>query len=206
MASPSAPAEAHLAHAWVLSTFGRFEESTAEMQRTVELDPLHVNWRGVLMAHLVCEGRYEEALHEGRRALDVAQDQIHPHLAMAEAYLAMGNIDDAVASAERAHRNLPQQSMGTGFLAATLMRRGDADRAVTLLREMGESPTPLWGRAWYHLMCSEVAEAARWYEKMIDAREVFAPFYAISPYAAELRASPYWAKLARMMNLPESRV
>ena len=159
----------------------------------------------MLMAHLVCAGKYEEALHEGRRALDVAQDEIHPHLAMAEAHLAMGNIDDAVASAERAHRNLPQQSMGTGFLAATLMRRGDADRATTLLREMGDTPTPLWGRAWYHLLCSEVAEAARWYEKMIDAREIFAPVYATSLYTTELRASPYWAKLARMMNLPESR-
>jgi eukaryotic-like serine/threonine-protein kinase len=205
LASPSAPAEAHWVHACVLSTFGRFEESTAEMRRTVELDPLHVNWRGVLMAHLVCAGRYEEALQEGRRALDVSQDEIHPHLAMAEAYLAMGNIDNAVASAERAHRNLPQQSMGTGFLAATLMRRGDADRAMTLLREMGDTPTPIWGRAWYHLLCSEIAEAARWYEKMIDTREIFAPVYATSLYTTELRSSPYWAKLAHMMNLPESR-
>jgi len=39
---------------------------------------------------------------------------------------------------------------------------------------------------------------------MIDAREVFAPFYAKSFYTKELRASPHWAKLARMMNLPDS--
>ena len=71
--------------------------------------------------------------------------------------------------------------MGTGFLAATLC-----------------------GRAWYHLLCSEIAEAALWYEKMIEAREIFAPVYANSLYTKELRASPYWARLARMMNLPES--
>ncbi len=205
LASPSAPAEAHWVQAFVLSTFGRFEESTAAMRRTVELDPLHANWRGILVAHLVCAGRHEEALLEGRKALDVTEDEIHPHLAMAEAYLAMGRIDEAVASAERAHRNLPQQSMGTGFLAAALMRRGDADRAATLLREMGDTPTPLWGRAWYHLLGSEVAEAARWYEKMIEARELFAPVYANSLYTNELRASQYWPRLARMMNLPESR-
>jgi serine/threonine-protein kinase len=204
LASPSAPAEAHWARACMLSTFGRFEESTAEMRRTVEKDPLSVIWHGVLMAHLVCAGKYEEALEAGGKALDIAQNEIHPHLAMAEAYLAMGNLAEAVASAERAHRNLPQQSMGTGFLAATLMRRGDADRATTLLREMGDTPTPLWGRAWYHLLCSEIAEAARWYEKMIEAREIFAPVYANSLYTEELRASPYWARLARMMNLPES--
>lgn len=204
LASPSASAEAHWASSGLPETFGRFDESTAEMRKAVEKDPLSVIWRGVLMAHLVCAGKYEEALQEGMKALDIAQNEIHPHLAMAEAYLALGDIEQAVASAERAHSNLPQQSMGTGFLAAVLMRRGDRDRATALLREMGDAPTPLWGRAWYHLLCSEVDEAARWFEKMIDAREMFAPVYANSPYTRELRASAYWPRLARMMKLPES--
>jgi hypothetical protein len=39
---------------------------------------------------------------------------------------------------------------------------------------------------------------------MIKSRELFAPVYANSLYTAELRTTPYWAKLARMMNLPES--
>ena len=65
MASPSVPAEAHWAYAALyLSTFGRFEESTTEMRRAVEKDPLSVNWRGILMGHLVCAGKYEEALQE----------------------------------------------------------------------------------------------------------------------------------------------
>ena len=204
MASPSAPAEAHWAYALYLSTFGRFEESTAEMRRAVEHDPLSVLWRGVLMGHLVCAGKYEEALREGLKALDVADNEIHPHLAFGEAYLALGRVPEAVTSAERAHRNLPQQSMATGFLAACLVRNGEKDRAEALLREMGNTPTPIWGRAWYHLLCSEVDAAAWWYEKMIEAREIFAPVYANSLYTAELRASRHWPKLARMMNLPES--
>ena len=205
MSSPSVSAEARWAYASLcVQPFGRFEESTMEMRRVVEKDPLSVIWRGVLMAHLVCAGRNEEALQEGEKALDIAQNEIHPHLAMAEAYLAMGNLTEAVASAERAHRNLPQQSMGTGFLAATLVRAGEPDRAAALLREMGDSPTPIWGRAWYHLVCSEVEEAARWSAKMIDAREIFAVVYANSPYTKELRASSNWPRLVRMMNLPES--
>jgi hypothetical protein len=39
---------------------------------------------------------------------------------------------------------------------------------------------------------------------MNAAREMFAPVYANSLYTAELRASPHWARLARMMNLPVS--
>jgi len=41
---------------------------------------------------------------------------------------------------------------------------------------------------------------------MIEAREVFAPVYANSLYTEELRGSPHWSRLARMMNLPESLV
>ena len=111
---------------------------------------------------------------------------------MAEAYLALGRLDDAVAAAEQAYRNLPQHSMGTGFFAATLVRVGEKDRAAALFDEIGDTPMPLWGRAWYHLLCSEIDEAARWYEKMIKAREIFAPVYANSPYTEELRASPHW--------------
>ena len=54
MTSPSVPAEAHWAYAALyLQPFGRFEESTAEMRRAVEKDPLNVLWRGVLMSQLV---------------------------------------------------------------------------------------------------------------------------------------------------------
>jgi tetratricopeptide (TPR) repeat protein len=206
MANPSVPAEARWAYAsWYLNTFGRFEESAAEMRRAVEQDPLNVSWRGILVAYLVCAGRYEEALQEGLKALDIgAQNELMPHLTLGEVYLALGRVAEAVASAERAHRNFPQQSMAIGLLAASLIRLGEKDRAEALLREMGDSPTPIWGRAWYHLLCSEVDAAAGWYEKMIDARDVFAVVYANSLYTEELRASPHWAKLARMMNLPES--
>ena len=201
LGSPSAPAEAHWSRACFLSTFARFEESTAEMRRAVELDPLTPLWHGILLAHLVCAAKYDEALDEGRKGLPTAQNEIHPLLGVAEAYLALGRLDEAVAAAERAHRNFPQHSMGAGFYAATLVRVGEKDRAAGIIREMGDTPTPIWGRAWYHLLGSEIEEAAHWYREMINARELFAPVYANSLYTAELRASRHWPSLAGMMNL-----
>ncbi len=203
MASPSVPAEAHWAYAsFGLQPFGRFEESTAEMRRAVEKDPLTVIWRGVLMANLVLAGKYEQAVQEGLNALDICDQEIHPHLALAEAYWGLGKIEDAAAAAETAHRNLPPQSMPIGLLAACLVRLGQKDQAEALIQAMGDTPTPLWGRAWYHLLCAEVDAAAYWYEKMIDARDMFAVVYASSHYCASLRSSPHWTRLSRMMNLP----
>jgi serine/threonine-protein kinase len=202
MTSPSVPAEAHWAYAsFVLQPSGRFDESTMEMRRAVEKDPLSVIWRGVLMAQQVLAGRYEDALDEGFKALDISENEIHPHLAFGEAYLGLGRIDEAIASAERAHRNLPPHSMPVGLLAACLVRLGDKESAERLIRELGDSPRPIWGRTWYHLLCSEIDAAAHWYEKMIDARDMFAVVYAKSHYTATLRSSPHWARLARRMNL-----
>jgi tetratricopeptide (TPR) repeat protein len=160
----------------------------------VEQDPLNVTWRGILVAGLVYAGRHEGAVQEGLKALDIAQNELMPHLPLGEAYLALGRVPEAVDSAERAHRNFPQQSMATGLLAASLVRLGEKDRAEALLREMGDLPTPIWGRVWYHLLCSEIDSAAIWYEKMIEARDVFAVVFANSPYTEELRASPHWGQ------------
>ena len=206
LASPSPPAEAHWAYAALyLGVFGRFDESSAVMRRAVEQDPLSVMWRGVLMGHLMNGRRYEEALQEGLKALDITQTEVHPFLGLGEAYLGLGRVAEAAASAEKAHRNFPHHSMPIGLLAACLMRLGEKNRAAALVQEMGDTPNPLWGRAWYHLLCSEIDDAAIWYEKMIEARDVFAGVYANSPYTEKLRASPHWAKLARMMNLPPNR-
>lgn len=202
LAGPSPPAEAHWAYASLyLNTFGRFEEAAEEMRRGVEQDPLTVGWRGVVMCMLINAGRYEEALLEGQKALDISRAEIHPFMAMGEAYLGLGRVAEATDCAERAHRNFPQHSMAAGLLAACLVRQGERSRADLLIQAMGDLPTPLWGRAWFHLLCGEVDAGAEWFEKMIEARDMFTVMYVNSPYTRDLRASPRWAKLARMMNL-----
>ena len=116
--------------------------------------------------------------------------------------LATGRIAEAVASAEKAYSLTPSSSMCWGFLAAALARSGQNDRASALLREHGESPKPVWGRVWYHLLRSEIDEAAHWYEVAIDQRELFAVMFPSYPVVAPLRASHHWPRLATMMNLP----
>jgi hypothetical protein len=50
---------------------------------------------------------------------------------------------------------------------------------------MGDDPHLPWGRALYHLPCSEFDNAAEWFEKMIELRDpareaarVFGPYEA----------------------------
>ena len=62
----------------------------------------------------------------------------------------------------------------------------------------------LEGMVFYHLVCSEIDAAIDWYERAIEQRQPMAAMFASAGFFKPLRASPRWAKLARMMNLPET--
>ncbi|HUJ21934.1 MAG TPA: protein kinase [Bryobacteraceae bacterium] len=189
--------------AFYLSPLGRFQESTAAMQRAVDQDPLNALLRALLATHLSVIGMFDRAIQEMQKALEIDDKLWVPYFLQASIYLQTGRPADAVASAERAHRAAPWHAMPAGLLAAALVRIGEKDRAAALMREMGDSPLPIWGRVLYHLLCSETDAAADWFEKTIDERDPFAVVFCRAPIGKILRASPRWLPLAHRMNLPD---
>jgi tetratricopeptide (TPR) repeat protein len=206
MSGSSVSADSRWAYACLyLLPLGRRREAMEEMRHAVDQDPLHVVWRAVLGNILNSLDMYDRALEELHKARELDENSATPHFILTETYLATGRIDEAVASAEKAYSLTPSNSMCWGLLAAALARSGQNDRASTLLRKHGESPSPVWGRVWYHLLRSEIDEAAHWYEVMIDQRESFAVMFPSYPVVAPLRENQHWPRLATMMNLPPVR-
>ena len=205
MSGSAVSANARWAYAtFYLGALGRYEESAAEMRRAVIQDPLNVTWRANFGLHLHFSGLHDRALTEVRKALDLDERHWGANFIVGETHMATGDFTAAVTAAERAYRINPAHSLTWGLLAAALVKGGHADRAAALIREHAESPTPVFGRVLYHLHCSEIDEAADWWEKMIDERELFAIEFASAPVVRPLRESPRWARLARLMNLPAS--
>ena len=191
---------------WLYATFylgplGRYHEAVKEMELAVEQDPLNVQWRGNLALSLHALGRNDEALAHLRRGLEIDPQNWGVHFIVGQVHLATGDVPAAVAAAERAYAVHPQHSMPWGLLAAALVRAGDTDRAKALLRQHADSPTPLYGRALYHLYCSEIEAAAEWWARMIDQRELFAVEFVSSPEVRPLRESAHWTNLSTRMHL-----
>jgi TolB-like protein len=184
-----------------LGALGRFEESTDQMRRAVEQDPLNATWRAIWAAHLIHAGRPADAIREALRATELEPQYFVAHQLLGESYLAAGALRDAIAAFERAHRQAPWNAMPTGLLGAAVWMAGDHARAAALLEEM-RTPAPSWGRVWFHLYTGELEEAADWYERVIAERDPFALVYAASPQLAPLRAHHRWPAMARLMNLP----
>jgi serine/threonine-protein kinase len=204
MAAPNVSADARWAYASLyLSPLGRFDESSAEMGRAVEQDPLNAVWRAVWSAHLTNAGQIDRAIEEAQKAVELDEGHFTPHFILGEAYLAAGRLEDAAIEFEKAHRAAPWHAISSGLLAGSLYRLGDMTRSADVLRQMGDDPHPPWGRALYHLLRSEVDAAADWFEKMIELRDPFALAYVRSPIARPLRESARWPRLAAMMKLRE---
>jgi TolB-like protein/Tfp pilus assembly protein PilF/predicted Ser/Thr protein kinase len=203
MSSPSVSAETRWAYAsFYLQPLGRFRESVKEMRRAVEEDPLNVSWRSILGSHLNLSEMNDPAQEEVLKALEIDENHWLPNCILGQIYMAIGQYAEAAAAAEKAHRLNPLHSMPSAVFAAGLVQLGKRDRAAEVLREMGDSPKPIWGRVEYHLYRSEIDAAADWYEKMIEQREPFAVIYAGSSLCKDLRQSPRWPALARKINLP----
>ena len=203
MAGTSISAEAHWAYASLyLQPFGHFPEAVSEMERAVERDPLNGFWRGVLASHLTHAQQYDRAIEQANEAMKIDATHLVPYTTLGEAYAAMERWPETIETLEQARRVSPDFALNTGILAGVLVRTGEKTRAEKLMLEMGETPRPLLGRVWYHLLCSELDLAADWYERAIEQRDPFALVFANVPMFRALRQTSRWPKLAKMMNLP----
>jgi len=200
--SSSVSPETHWAYASLyLSPMGRLQESVSEMERAVELDPLNAFWRGVLASHLTHAQVYDRAIQEANQAMEIDATNYVPIYTLGEAYATSGRWAEAIEILENAHRFAPYDGLVGGTLAGVLARVGAKSRAETVVRKIGESPHPVFGRVLYHVLSGDLETSADWYERAIEERDPFALVFAYAPLTSDLRESPRWPQLARMMNL-----
>jgi eukaryotic-like serine/threonine-protein kinase len=185
-----------------LSPLGRFEEAIEERKKSIAQDPLNSRWRARQAFTFLCADRYELAIPEARKALDLDDRSFWPHYVIAHSYRLQGKLAEALGPAEEAVRIAPWQQGASGLLAGLLSQTGEKERADELLASVGRM-TP-GGMIMYHLVRSEIDAAIDWYQRDIKLRQPFAALLASAGFFKPLRASPRWPKLAKMMNLPAS--
>ena len=199
-------AEARWSYAtFYLSVFGRFDEAVTLLQQTLDDDPLSVLWRTALADIYRKAGRYDVALRELAKGLDLETEYWPAHYVAAECHIAEGRIEEAMASAARAHALAPWHVRGQGLLAGLLARAGRSAEAEALLGPLCAPLAPCGasvGLLEYSLTVGDLASAARWYRQAIDERHAFVIHEAASTLTVSLRRTPAWDDLARMMRLP----
>ncbi len=201
---PVSPTTRYFNAAFYLAPLGRTEEAMTQLERAIQEDPLSLimlTTRGML---LVSTNRSEEAELVLRKVLDLDEGYWLAHSWLAASYMNRGRFADAARSFERSLAGVPNHIGVTAYLAGSLDRIGEADRAASLLETIGDGSAfgAPFALANYYLVRADLDRAAEWFEKGIAQRDTRMPWICVGMHGDLLTSSPHWDRLARLMNLP----
>jgi TolB-like protein/Tfp pilus assembly protein PilF len=193
----------HYVRAYVLQAIGRLEEAVASARRARELDPLSVPTNNLVGRMLHFDRRYDQAIHEYLKTLELNPDFPPARLYLGWAYLQKGMLEEAVDELERWVRLTGEQRIGP--LAHTLALAGRRAEAEELLHELLERPKIELSYpgdvALVYTALGDKDEAFAWLDKAYDAYYPML-FQLQAPMWDPLRSDPRFTELLRRLNLP----
>jgi eukaryotic-like serine/threonine-protein kinase len=193
-------------YARYLGALGRPAESIVEYEATLSDDPLNLFFRANLASGLLAAGRPADAADECRRILELAENYHSAWLLLSIASFQQGDSEEALPAARKAVALAPWNLEGKGILAGLLALAGDKNEAEQVLQRLGDGGAygaPV-GLVHYSLIIREIDQAADWAARAIGQRAPVIANILRAPFAADLRRSPRWPELTKLMNLPES--
>jgi serine/threonine-protein kinase len=185
-----------------LRLIGRFREAIDELETGLADDPRNAISRFALAQCLECTGERLEAERQFCLALEI-DDRYWPAWFFYALNLFLRNrVDEAKNAAERAHDLNPESLVPVALQAGLAFRSGDAERYQALQVRIAEGHDPV-SFGLVALLHEDLPSAAEHFEAALRERTgLVGSFVLRHPIANPLRASAYWPRLARLMNLP----
>ena len=189
----------------------RTEEAVAELQRARELSPLSMQINVELASALVRAGRYDDAIEQLQKTLQIYPKLGQAYLQMAEAYEGKGDRVSMVAMLDKGvalSRNPAKPSVGyagqpwVGYAYAVTGRPREARAILAQFEKRSQrhyvSPQTF---ALIHLGLGEKDQAFAWLERAYEERSFELLGFSGRPFT-ELGDDPRFQDLLRRMRLP----
>jgi serine/threonine-protein kinase len=195
-------------HQWYgnfLAILGRTEESLAEFGKAVALDPLSpIKCAALGWGHYFGR-RFDEAIVQARRALELDPAMSVTHLWLGLALTEVGRAADAVKAFDEAVRLSAGEPLALAFLAHALARAGRTDEARHRLAELEALATRRYVSAYdlavIHAGLGEVASAVGLLRQGFEERTHWMALLGVDPRLDPLRADPGFDLLLTAMRL-----
>jgi serine/threonine-protein kinase len=183
---------------------GRFDEAVNECAIALREDPLDLLGRVRFSQCLQAAGRYDEAVAELHRVLELNENLWFTHLILGLYELQRGHLSEGMAHAEKTCSLAPWNPSGKGLMASALYLSGETTRAEEVLHKLRTGPAYgiALSIATYQMMRSELDAAADWAERVIEERHP-AIFFFLRAHAGPLTRSHRWPSLAKKLNLDQ---
>src|SRR5205814_5128115 len=147
-------------------------------------------------------GRYDDAITQAKKALDIDSNYADAHLAMGNALLAKGQPADAVVEFSRAPKMANRMRSGIAMAEAAL---GHRDRALEVARNLeSESQRHYIGPeniAAVYVALGDKENAFAWLEKAYQARSAYMALLRSDRRWDPIRSDPRFAALVKKVGL-----
>jgi serine/threonine-protein kinase len=197
------------AHQWygeLLGHMGRAEESLAERQKALRLDPLSPIIASELGFSYYEARKYDQAVKEFRKAVEKYPDFSPAHDFLSVAYEQSGLHDEALAECQKA-MSLSNDEFLPLQLALIYARSGRRDDAQRLLADVEKSsqhryyaPTHI---AMVYAALADRDKAIEWLDNAYEQRHWGLTLLKVYPEFDPLRSDPRFADLLRRLNFPQ---
>lgn len=196
-------ADAHWGLGSILPTTGRLEEGLAEMRTALALDPLSPTFTRWVARFLLYLRRYDDAIAEALRTLDLDLQHSHAYLVIGHAHLARGQPDEAL-KAYRQGAAVGSVTFFNAFIARALAMKGqqaEARALLTAMRENGDAYVRSEALASGYAALGDVDEAFELLETAFRQRSAGLIYLHIDPAFDPLHAHPRFPELVQRIGL-----
>jgi Flp pilus assembly protein TadD len=201
------------AHHWygiLLTQEGKFPEALAEIKAAIALDPTAIAPRGQLAVTLELARRYDEAIDQAERVIEM--DPLHPiaYVVLAEAYAYKGDYVRALAAMDRRAKagfiGIGEQVVqgNLGFIHAMAGHRKEAEVIVRGLERRESTGEPVAAAiASIHGAMGETDRAFEFLERSYARNELDLGYLKVEPRWDSLRNDPRFDGFMKKVGLLE---
>jgi tetratricopeptide (TPR) repeat protein len=197
-----------LAHAWyaaLLYSMARFEEAIAEARRARELVPLSMICNGVVGVALMMSRRYDEAIDEFQKILDMDPGFYLARVWLGMTYYLAGEAERTRAALKQAALMEVDNTYALGVLGWGLGITGEEKAALEILNKLEELSSERYVSVWYRAIIlgalGRSDEAFELFEDALNVREPQMTTAAVIPAFDILRPDPRFQSLLRRTGL-----
>ena len=184
---------AHMAYAsCCLCPMRRYGAALAELQDSLDLDPLSIFTRIMLGQTFILNGEHEAAIQTLEEALELDSSHLFGHVTLALAYIALGRHREAVVRLENLGapgQEFPNCLGHLGYARGALGDRAGAEQTLRILLDRYPGPwAPSVDVAAVHNGLGDTVAAMQWLERAHRDRSFDSLFVLEDPRFANLRA------------------
>ncbi len=191
----------HYHYAYALYLFGKLEEGIDHNEIAQKLDPLNPLYTAWLGELYNMDNRYEDALKEALKSIEIQKDFPPGYFVMGEAYLGMGREDDAIEAHEKLVEINPSWNWELGRTYAITNHRDDAEK---ILKELERSEDSGWKAVGLSILYGELGymdEAFKWLN--YEPHHGWIAWASVMPWWKPLRDDVRFKDFLERLNLPK---